>query len=170
MRAARPLVLLASLLLLVAACSSAAASPAAVGGGAPSPAGTIVSTATSTKFGAVLTGPTGMTLYTYAGDTPTASTCSGACATAWPPLGTTGQPIPATDVTGKLGTLVRPDGSTQVTYDGLPLYYWQGDTKAGDVTGDGVEGFSVAKVARSGAAPKATPAAPAPTSGVNYSY
>jgi predicted lipoprotein with Yx(FWY)xxD motif len=48
-------------------------------------------------------------------------------------------------VTGTFGTLTRADGSIQVTYNGLPLYGWQGDTKAGDVTGHGVNGFSVAK-------------------------
>ena len=87
----------------------------------------------------VLTGPTGMTLYTHAGDSATSSTCTGACATAWPPLTATGQPMAGTGLTGKLGTLTRADGTTQVTYAGLPLYYWQGDKKAGDVTGDGVE-------------------------------
>ena len=51
-----------------------------------------------------------------------------------------------TGVTGPLGTLTRPDGTTQVTYRGMPLYYWQGDTKSGDVTGNGVEGFAVATV------------------------
>ena len=43
-------------------------------------------------------------------------------------------------VTGQLGTLTRADGTTQVTYAGKPLYYWQGDTKPGDATGNGVTG------------------------------
>jgi len=84
-----------------------------------------------------------MTLYTHAGDTATSSTCIGGCAATWPPLETNGQPTARAGVTGQLSTLTRPDGTTQVTYRGLPLYYWQGDTKAGDVTGNGVEGFSV---------------------------
>ena len=52
--------------------------------------------------------------------------------------------------------MTRADGATQVTYGGLPLYYWQGDAKAGDVTGDGVNGFSVAKVAGTAPVPSAS--------------
>ena len=118
----------------------------------------------------VLTGPTGMTLYTHAGDSATSSTCTGACATAWPPLTATGQPMAGTGLTGKLGTLTRADGTTQVTYAGLPLYYWQGDKKAGDVTGDGVNGFAVATVGGAGSAPQPSPAAPSPSSGGKPGY
>ena len=73
MRLTRVLTLLASAVLAVAACSSAAPSPAPVGGGASSGggAGTAVDAATSPTFGMVLTGPTGMTLYTHAGDSAT---------------------------------------------------------------------------------------------------
>jgi predicted lipoprotein with Yx(FWY)xxD motif len=47
---------------------------------------------------------------------------------------------------GTVGTFTRTDdGTTQVTYKGLPLYFWKGDTKPGDVTGQGIGGFSVAK-------------------------
>ena len=52
-------------------------------------------------------------------------------------------------MTGALTTLTRADGTTQVAYDGLPLYDWQGDAKPGDVTGDGVNGFSVGEGQRS---------------------
>ena len=98
------------------------------------------------------------------------SSCTGGCATAWPPLETKGQPTAQAGVTGQLGTLTRPDGAIQVTYGGLPLYYWQGDTKAGDATGNGVEGFSIATVKGSGSAPDASAAAPAPSSGGRYGY
>jgi predicted lipoprotein with Yx(FWY)xxD motif len=96
-----------------------------------------------------------MTLYTHAGDGPTSSTCTGECATAWPPLTTSGQPTAGAGVTGPLGTLARADGATQVTYGGLPLYYWQGDAKPGDVTGDGVNSFSLAKVGGTAPVPSA---------------
>jgi hypothetical protein len=74
--------------------------------------------------------------------------------------------------------VTRSDGTTQVTYGGLPLYYWEGDRKAGDTTGNGLEGFSIATVSgSSGAAPKASapaPAAsaapPASSSGGMYGY
>jgi len=172
MRLTRVLTLLATAVLAVAACTSSAASPAPVGGGASSGggAGTAVDAANSPTFGMVLTGPNGMTLYTHAGDSATSSTCTGSCATAWPPLTATGQPTAGTGVTGKLGTLTRADGTIQVTYAGLPLYYWQGDSKAGDVTGNGVNGFAVATVGGAGSAPQASPAAPSPSSGGKPGY
>jgi len=137
--------------LVAAACTSSGAASAQSGGSAGGTGGVVVGTASSANLGTFLTGPNGMTLYTHAGDGPTTSTCTGGCATAWPPLTTSGQPTAGVGVTGQLGTLSRPDGATQVTYGGLPLYYWQGDKKPGDVTGDGVNSFSVAKVG--GAAP-----------------
>jgi len=163
----RGLAVLALVALLAAACSSGATSapataapatatpaasvpaPSAPSSGAPSSAastGVVVNTAT-TGLGPVLTGPNGLTLYTHAGDTATSSTCTGGCATAWPPLTVAAgaSATAGTGVTGTLGTLTRPDGTTQVTYNGMPLYGWKSDTKPGDVTGQGVNGFSVAK-------------------------
>jgi predicted lipoprotein with Yx(FWY)xxD motif len=172
----RPLALIATAVLVVAACTSSGAGSSPAGVAAPSVAGgsgaaVVVGSASSPSFGMILTGPNGMTLYTHAGDTSSSSTCTGACATAWPPLETTGMPSAGTGVTGQLGTLTRPDGTTQVTYAGLPLYYWQGDTKAGDATGNGVEGFSIATVAGSAPAPAASAPAAAPSSsGGKYGY
>jgi predicted lipoprotein with Yx(FWY)xxD motif len=101
----------------------------------------------TSSLGPVLVGSNGLTLYTHSGDSATSSTCTGGCATAWPPLA-----VPAgatatagTGVTGTLATLTRDDGSLQVTYNGLPLYGWKNDHAAGDVTGQGVNGFAVAK-------------------------
>jgi predicted lipoprotein with Yx(FWY)xxD motif len=158
-----------TLIFVVAACTTSGASPAP-SAAASAAVGVTVGTASSSTFGTVLTGPNGMTLYTHAGDSATTSTCTGQCATAWPPLATTGQPSAGTGVTGQLGTLIRADGTTQVTFDGLPLYYWQGDTKAGDVTGNGVNGFSVATVSGAGPSPRASGPAPAPSSAGKYSY
>lgn len=146
---------------LAAACSSAAtAAPAATqapaastppaasapAASAPAAGGVVVNMAT-TSLGPVLVGPNGLTLYTKSGDSATTSTCTGGCATAWPPLA-----VPAgsnatggTGVTGTFATLTRDDGTLQVTYNGLPLYGWKNDAKAGDTTGQGVNGFSVAK-------------------------
>ncbi len=164
------LALLATGVLVVAGCTSGGASPTSSGGGASSAAGVAIGSASSASFGTVLTGPTGMTLYTHAGDSATSSTCTGGCATAWPPLATTGQPTAGAGVSGQLGTLTRADGTTQVTYGGLPLYYWQGDTKAGDVTGNGVNGFAVATVSGAGPSPSASGAAPAPSSSGKSGY
>ncbi len=170
MRVTRVLTLVATTVLVIAGCTSSGAAPSVPGGGASAATGAVIDAATSPSFGMILTGPNGMTVYTHAGDSATSSTCTDACATAWPPLTTNGQPTVGAGVTGKLGTLTRADGTTQVTYGGLPLYYWQGDAKAGDVTGNGVEGFSVATVGGAGALPQGSPAAPAPTSTGRYGY
>lgn len=149
---------------VVAACSASGASPGtslAPAGQGPASAGAgavAIGTSSSAALGTFLTGENGKTLYTHAGDGPNTSTCTDACATAWPPLTVTagGQPTAGAGVTGKLGTLTRADGTIQVTNDGLPLYYWQGDAKLGDTTGDGVNGFSVAKVGGSAPVPSAS--------------
>ena len=164
------LALFASAVLAVAGCTSSGATPSSSSGAASSAAGVTVGTTSAASFGTVLAGPNGMTLYTHAGDSATSSTCTGECAAAWPPLTTTGQPTAGAGVTGQLGTLTRADGTTQVTYGGLPLYYWQGDTKVGDVTGDGVHGFSVAKVGGAGPIPSASGAAPAPSASAKRRY
>jgi predicted lipoprotein with Yx(FWY)xxD motif len=166
------------LALVLAACTSAStpAPPTAPAGGGGSGSGggsgATVSTASTAK-GTVLAGPNGMTLYTYAKDSAGTSACSGGCATAWPPLTVpAGQsPTAGSGVTGTLATLTRVDGTVQVTYNGWPLYYWQGDKAAGDVTGDGVNSFAVATPTVA-AAPMAKPAsAPAASpSGVKPGY
>lgn len=165
--------------LFIAACTGgygAAASPtpnSSAGG-----AGVAVGS-TTTALGTFLTGPDGRTLYVHAGDSMNTSTCSGACLTAWPPLTVASgqQPIAGPGVTGQLATFTGPDGKTWVTYNGLPIYFWQGDTKAGDTTGQGVNGFTVAKVSggaagsgNASAAPSqaATPAPSATPSGGGY--
>jgi len=86
----------------------------------------------------VLIGPTGMTLYTFARDTPASgkSVCNGTCATNWPPLMAPENPKPM----GGYTIVMRDDGKKQWAYKGSPLYYWAKDTKAGDKTGDGVAG------------------------------
>jgi len=149
----------------VAACGSSGASQNPTQGPVQSPSGSAAAGAltigptSSGTLGMFLTGPNGLTLYTKSGDTATSSTCTGQCATSWPPLTVTaGQQVTGgTGVTGTFATLTRADGSTQVTYNGLPLYYWVQDTKPGDVTGQGVGGFSVAAVSGGGApAPSVT--------------
>ncbi len=84
----------------------------------------------------VLTGPNGMTLYTFDKDAAGSgkSVCNGPCATNWPPLdGTRDTDKPSGDYT----IITRDDGSKQWAFKGKPLYYFVKDTKAGDKTGDG---------------------------------
>src|SRR5262249_31133320 len=85
---------------------------------------------------------TGRTLYLWVADTSSKSVCSGTCAQAWPPLTTTGSPTAGSGVTSSdLGTSARSDGTMQVTYAGHPLYYFVQDTSAGQMTGQGSNGF-----------------------------
>ena len=94
------------------------------------------------KLGTFLVGPNGKTLYLFEKDKTKKSTCNDACATAWPPLLTTGKPKAAGKAKKSLlGTTKRSDGKTQVTYKGHPLYYFVQDKKAGDTAGEGVDGF-----------------------------
>jgi predicted lipoprotein with Yx(FWY)xxD motif len=83
-----------------------------------------------------------MTLYLFEADTTSQSTCGTQCASAWPPLLTTGTPVAGSGVMGSLlGTTTRSDGKVQVTYKGHPLYGFIADKKAGDVNGEGKTAF-----------------------------
>jgi predicted lipoprotein with Yx(FWY)xxD motif len=93
-------------------------------------------------LGKILTDSQGRTVYLFEKDTGTTSTCSGACATDWPPVTTKGKPTAGTGLTAsEVGTTKRSDGSQQVTYNGHPLYRFSGDQNAGDVNGQGVNAF-----------------------------
>jgi predicted lipoprotein with Yx(FWY)xxD motif len=111
----------------------------------PTPAvatGTTIGVGT-TRLGQVLVDGSGRTLYLFAADSGTQSTCnSSACVQYWPPVLTSGAPQAGAGVDASLlGTTTRQDGTTEVTYSGHPLYYFITDKKAGDVTGQGINGF-----------------------------
>lgn len=97
----------------------------------------------STKLGKVLVNGSGVTLYLFEKDKNGKSACSGACANAWPPVLTKGKPQALGGVkSGKLGTTKRADGTTQVTYNGHPLYtFIQDHKKPGSTAGEGVDAF-----------------------------
>jgi predicted lipoprotein with Yx(FWY)xxD motif len=82
----------------------------------------------------VLTDAEGFTLYSFAPGTPSRSNCNGTCAGYWPPV--TGTPAAAPGVTGKLGTIKRPDGTTQAVCNGHPLYTYIADTAPGQAHGN----------------------------------
>jgi predicted lipoprotein with Yx(FWY)xxD motif len=126
------------------------------------------------KLGNILVGPNGMTLYEFAGDTSGVSNCDNTCIQTWPPLGVPGglSPVLGYGVSGDMSTIIRPDGSTQVTLNGAPLYYFAGDKAPGDANGQGFGGkwFAVApdgSLVKSGAVfsptPPVTTATPAPS-------
>jgi predicted lipoprotein with Yx(FWY)xxD motif len=103
--------------------------------------GTAVDVATS-KLGKILVDSKGRTLYLFVADTSSSSTCSGACAGAWPPLTTTGKPVAGSGAKASLlGTTKRSDGTLEVTYAGHPLYYYAGDTGSGQTTGQALNQF-----------------------------
>ena len=108
------------------------------GGGGTSSAAVAVSE--HPELGEILVDGDGTTLYMFDSDErgAGASTCSGGCADAWPPLTVDGSPAAGEGVTAELTTFEREDGSTQVAAGGWPLYYWQGDSSPGDATGQGV--------------------------------
>jgi len=133
--------------LLATACSSAAASPSAPASSAAgssasaSTTGTVITTK-SGSTGAFLTNASGRTVYLWAKDGMNMSACSGACAAAWPPVPATGQLTAAGGAKASdLGTITRSDGTKQVTYDGHALYYFAGDSAAGQTNGQGSDSF-----------------------------
>lgn len=102
---------------LLGACASMANAPVSVADG-------------------VLTGPNGMTLYTFDKDTAGSgkSVCNGPCAVNWPPL----MAAETDKAAGDYSVITRDDGKKQWAVKGKPLYYWVKDSKPGDKTGDGV--------------------------------
>lgn len=93
-------------------------------------------------MGTFLTDGSGKTLYMFASDTATKSTCSGGCAAFWPPLTSTGAPAASGGAqSSMITTLTRSDGSKQVVYGGHPLYTFKEDTAAGDTNGQGSDNF-----------------------------
>jgi len=168
--------------LVATACSSSGSGAA---GGNPRFGTTSVSSSASAGVAVVrtenghLSDSNGRALYLWVADTTSTSTCDGGCATAWPPLITTGKPTAAGDAkAGDLATTKRSDGALQVTYDGHPLYYFAGDAAAGQTNGQGSDGYGAkwwlvdpSGSAITGSAPgSSTPAASSSSSSNRYGY
>ncbi len=180
----RPIAILASVAALVlaplaiAACGGGGGATAATTRASSTAASPPTSIATGkTALGTVLVDSQGRTLYLFTHDSGTTSSCNGACATAWPPLLATGTPTAASGANAALlGTTKRADGTTQVTYDGHPLYRFVKDANAGETNGQGVTAFGGSWFAVTAAGDEAghgssskvssqpAPAAPAPKS------
>ena len=140
--------------LATAACASSspyAAAPSAQPSPAPSASPAAVSPAAtgteiqvgSSRLGQILVDSKGRTVYLFVADSGATSSCnSAACVQYWPPVLTAGAPSAGAGADpALLGTTQRKDGTAQVTYAGHPLYYFITDKKAGDVTGQGINGF-----------------------------
>jgi predicted lipoprotein with Yx(FWY)xxD motif len=121
------------------ATSAPPAAPAATqASGAPVASGPAhIALGKNAQFSSFIVDDKGMSLYLYTKDTP--GTSYGKCATAWPPLLTSGAAVAGNGLdASKLGTTTRTDGTTQVTYNGWPLYYYAKDKQAGDTVGQDV--------------------------------
>jgi predicted lipoprotein with Yx(FWY)xxD motif len=161
-RSAPLLAVLATAALAAAGCGGSSDSGSSGGGGGygsapasskrpdttaaastPSSAGAVtIKTGPTSELGTFLVDADGRTLYLWKADTGSKSTCEGPCAQAWPPLTTDGAPKATGDAKASaLGTTKRSDGSTQVTYNGHPLYLFQGDRNPGDTNGQNSDGF-----------------------------
>ena len=116
---------------------SAAGASSSASSGSMSAGAVTVMTASS-SLGTILVDGTGRTLYLFSKDSTNTSTCTGGCLAAWPPL--LGTATAGTGVDSSLlGTLTRPDGKTQVSYKGMPLYFWAQDSAPGQTSGQGVQ-------------------------------
>jgi predicted lipoprotein with Yx(FWY)xxD motif len=177
----------AAVALAAAACSSSSPSTSSAPASTGAPASTAAASTISvenTSSGKILVDGQGRTLYLFAADTGKTSTCTGACAAAWPPLTTTGTPTAGAGLTASLlGTTKRSDGTTEITYGGHPLYYFEGDSATGDISGQNVTAFgakwyvvspsgsavTAATVTGSSAGPSSSPSS-SPTSGGGNGY
>lgn len=111
---------------------------------APAVNNAVLITKSNPSIGQYLADPSGKTLYTYNADTKGVSNCTGSCLAAWPAYVDKGS---TTNLPSGVSTIKRTDnGQIQYTYNGLPLYYFVSDS-TGQVTGNGVQNFSVAKPA-----------------------
>jgi predicted lipoprotein with Yx(FWY)xxD motif len=140
-------VLAAAAVVGLAACGSSSSNP-------PSAASTPKATSTANSSSStdmatgiktmsisghqVLTDSSGFVLYWFAKDTPSASNCTGTCATYWPPVIGTPSLGSGVSLTGTLGTIKRSNGQLQATYDGHPLYTFKSDTSAGQDSGNDI--------------------------------
>jgi predicted lipoprotein with Yx(FWY)xxD motif len=122
--------------------SGSTSSPSSYGGGSGGSASALTVKTASSPLGTILVDQDGKTLYLFEADHGPVSTCSGGCATVWPAATTSGSPTAGAGASaGMLGTTKRADGTMQATYGGHPLYWYAGDTKAGDTNGEGLTDF-----------------------------
>jgi predicted lipoprotein with Yx(FWY)xxD motif len=108
---------------------------------APMPVGGTSVQVAETGLGPIMVGPEGMTLYMFANDGPGESACYDSCATTWPPFLVEDGAVAGEGVDPSLlGTTERTNGDLQLTYNGMPLYYYAPDSAPGDTNGQGIGG------------------------------
>lgn len=132
------------LMFLLALAATALLAPAALA--APHDASPVVAW-NAPKFGAIISTKGHLALYTWKQESDKKVHCTGACAKTWPPLTIAHGTMVAKHITGVMGTfgeIMRPDGRTQVTLDGKPLYTFHGDSPT-KILCNGVDGWFVVK-------------------------
>jgi len=141
--------------LLAAACSAATTTSAPAAG----PVSDTVSVHQVPGVGNIYTDANGMALYTPAQEATGKISCVGSCTSVWIPLAapSTGSATESPGVHGSLGEITRPDGSSQVTLNGAPLYRFYQDTAADTANGNGIsDSFGGVNLTWHVVAPKST--------------
>jgi predicted lipoprotein with Yx(FWY)xxD motif len=151
--------------------ASSTAANSSQSGNAPAVNNTVLITKTDSTVGQYLADPSGQALYTYGADSSGVSNCTGSCLAQWPAYQDKGA---TTGLPAGVSTITRTDnGQIQYTYNGMPLYSFVSD-KPGQVTGEGVQNFSVAKPAASSSSSSSSnssqSAAPVQSSTPSYNY
>jgi predicted lipoprotein with Yx(FWY)xxD motif len=128
--------------IVAAACGGYGSTSGTYGPSGSGAATTATIGTANSKLGRIVVDGNGEALYLFEADNGTMSTCYGSCAQAWPPFTVSGAPLAGTGIPGAdLATTKRQDGTTQVLYNGHPLYRYAGDIKAGDTTGQALDQF-----------------------------
>ncbi len=154
--------------LVVAGCGGSGANQTAA---PPTTAGGQAATVgvATTGLGKTLVDSKGRTLYLFKKDSGTTSACAGECAADWPPLRANGNPTVGSGANAsQIGTTTRSDGNPQVTYNGHPLYLYEGDQKPGDTNGQGSPAFGAAWYALSPAGKQVSGRASSSSDGSGY--
>ena len=157
--------------IAVSACGSGGGGGATAATAPPKTADGVTATVgvSNSSLGKILVDSQNRTLYLFQKDSGGKSTCFGACASAWPPLRASGKPTGASGTNDQtIGTIKRSDGKPQVTYNGHPVYLYQGDSKAGDVNGQGLTAFGGSWFAVSPAGNPVSGQASSPSTGNGY--
>lgn len=144
-RGARTFGVVVGVALALTACASEEPTAGAGAGGGTATGGKTtgkLAVRSISGIGAVLQAPSGLTLYRLTTETDGKIACTGDCAATWPPLLAESGKVPeaSPDLAGDLGTIERPDGSMQVTFKGMPLYTYAGDSGPGQANGQGLGG------------------------------
>jgi predicted lipoprotein with Yx(FWY)xxD motif len=149
-RARLPLVAIpaAGFAIVAAACGGAGAAYGGSSAGGnpystvPASTGALAVKVATSSLGSLLTDGKGRTLYLFTRDSGTTSSCSGGCASVWPPvMSATAVQVGTGASASLLGTTSSGAGQSQVTYNGHPLYYYVGDANPGDTNGEQLNQF-----------------------------